>query len=366
MVDHTARDHPPRPTVLVVEDDDAIRDLLIRTLEGTCQAIGARDGTEALKILASGAPQAVLLDLSLPDLDGREILRRLAAPLAPFPVIVITGQHDPRAAVECMKLGALDYFTKPLALDELAVSVQRAARLARIRARQIMALLVGGDRGEAAALRVLLGSHVPLSTVATVQGALEVVATSCPSLLVLFEPVDSSERRALLEAFRREDPTGSLLVVTADADAHPAWAAYSLRTAGVLRAPYRLHELVARVLQTVRARSSRLTLPVVQAAEYVSRHYHEPCPLQDAAEYAAVSPSHLAHLFHERLDMTWRQFVARTRVELAKEHLQNPRHTLETVAELVGFCDAAHLSRVFRQQLNQSPGQFRKANAILA
>jgi AraC-like DNA-binding protein len=119
------------------------------------------------------------------------------------------------------------------------------------------------------------------------------------------------------------------------------------------------------MLHAVRAAPSRLTIPVVQAAEYVSRNYHEPCSLQDAAEFAAVSPSHLAHLFHHRLGMTWRQFVARTRVELAKEHLQNPRHTLDVVAELVGFCDAPHLSRVFRRQVKQSPGQFRKMNATM-
>jgi two-component system KDP operon response regulator KdpE len=365
MVDEHARDHPARSTVLVVEDDDAIRNVLIGALEAKCQPIGARDATEALRILASGEPQAVLLDLVLPDVDGREILRRFARPFSALPIIVITGQQDSRAAVECMKLGAFDYFTKPFVVEEVVVSALRAARLARIRARQGTVLVVGGDRGEAATLRVLLDGVVPLSSVPSVQDALEVIPTCSPSLLVLFEPVSASERRALLLAVGREDPTAALLVVAAGSQSLPPSLDDTLRVAGVLRAPYRLHELVARVLHSVRVGSSRLTVAVVQAAEYVSRNYHEPCSLQDAAEFAAVSPGHLAHLFQERLGMTWRQFVARTRVELAKEHLQNPRHTLEKVAELVGFCDAPHLSRVFRRQVKQSPGQFRKVSGTM-
>jgi len=363
MVHPIAREGHSRPTILVIEDDDATRDLLIGALENSCHPIGARDGMEALAILASGVAEAVLLDLSLPDFDGREILRRLAGLVAPLPVIVITGRHDPRAVVECMRLGALDYITKPFTLNEVADSVQRVTRL---RAPQSKVLVVGGDRGESATLQVLLGGLMPLTIVATVQGALEAVAKCIPSLLVLFEPVSASERRSLLYTLRRDDIATGLLVVSIDSDPPLAWLTEAPRLVGVLRAPYRLHELVIRVLHAVRAGPSRLTLPLVQAAEYVSRHYHEGCLLQDAAAYADVSPSHLAHLFHERIGMTWRQFVARTRVELAKEHLQNPRHTLEAVAELVGFCDAPHLSRVFRQQLKQSPGQFRKINAAMA
>ena len=365
MIDQAARDDHAKPTILVVEDEDAVRDTLIGGLERICCPIGARDGNEALRIIASGVPQAVLLDLSLPDFDGREILRRLARPIAPLPVIVITGQQDPRVAVECMKLGALDYIMKPYVIDEVVVSIERVTRFARVRGRQNVILMVGGDRGEAAVLRVLLGSHVALSVVATVEDALEAVATCSPSVVVLFEPVGASERHSLLLALRREDPTPALLLVSVGPDPPPTPSDEILRVVGVLRAPYRLHELVGRILHVVRSGPSPLTLPIVQAAEYVSRHYHETCLLQDAAAYAAVSVSHLAHLFHERLGMTWRQFVARTRVELAKEHLQNPRHTLEVVAELVGFCDAPHLSRVFRQQVKQSPGQFRKLSGTI-
>src|SRR5215510_5733766 len=82
MLHPIAREGHARPTILGVEDDDATRDLLIGVLENSCHPIGARDGTEALAILASGVAEAVLLDLSLPDFDGREILRRLAGLVA--------------------------------------------------------------------------------------------------------------------------------------------------------------------------------------------------------------------------------------------------------------------------------------------
>ena len=120
-------------------------------------------------------------------------------------------------------------------------------------------------------------------------------------------------------------------------------------------------QLAARILRAAGAESSStLPDPIARSAEYVSRHYRQPCLLEDVAAYAGVSASRLAHLFHDTMGMTWRQFVARTRVELAKKLFADPRYTLEAVAELVGFCDAGHLSRVFRRRFGQSPGQFRQ------
>ncbi len=197
-----------------------------------------------------------------------------------LPVIVITGQQNtaPRP-VECMKLGALDYFIKPLVLDDVLVSVQRAARLARIRAARTTILMVGGDRGEAATLRVPLpDGAVALSAVPTVQDALDVVAADSP---VIAGSVRAARRDRASERspsiVGRQGPTAVLLVVDAGSHSMPPWPEDRLRVSGVLRAPYRLHELVGRMLHAVRAAPSRLTVAVVQAAEYVSRNYHEPC-----------------------------------------------------------------------------------------
>jgi len=363
VVNRSAPDSMARPTLLVVEDDDVVREFLVSAFEGSYRLLGARDGTEAFRIVASAEPQVVILDLGLPDIDGREILRRLTGATARLPVIVVTGQQEPRAAVECMKLGALDYFTKPFVLDELTTSVEKAARLGGLGARGPMVLLVGGDRGEAATIGVLLEGRIPVSTVATAHAALKLVVRSCPSLMVLFEPLDPTERRTLLDTFRREHPTADLLIVTGDPEGLATWQTDLLRIAGVVRMPYRLHELVSWIMWAVRATVPVFPIPVVQAAEYVSRHYRQRCLLGEAASYSRVSASHLAHLFREKLGMTLRQFVARTRVQLAKECLADPRYTLETIAELVGFCDAAHLSRVFRRQLKQSPGRFRHTHA---
>jgi CheY-like chemotaxis protein/AraC-like DNA-binding protein len=366
VVSRSARDSMARPTLLVVEDDDAIRELLVTAFEGGYRLLSARDGTEAFRVLAGAEPQVVILDLGLPDIDGREILRRLTSATARLPVIVITGQQEPRAAVECMKLGALDYFTKPFTLDEITASVEKAARLGRLEARETLILLVGGDRGEAATIGVLLESRVPLNTVATARAALKLVVPPCPSLVVLLEPLDAAERRILLDTLRREHPTVDLLIVTADVEGLATWQTDLLRIVGIVRMPCRLHELVSRIMWAARATVPAFPIPVVQAAEYVSRHYRQRCLLGDAAAYAEVSASHLAHLFRYKVGMTWRQFVGRTRVELAKECLADPRCTLETVAELVGFCDAAHLSRMFRRRVKQSPGRFRHTQAAVA
>jgi two-component system response regulator MprA len=115
--------------ILVVDDDPAVGSSLDRALrlEGyevdTCA-----DGTSALRALAVAAPDAVVLDLGLPDLDGLEVCRRLRATGDDTPVLILTARDAVDDRVHGLDAGADDYLVKPFALAELLARLRALLR----------------------------------------------------------------------------------------------------------------------------------------------------------------------------------------------------------------------------------------------
>jgi DNA-binding response OmpR family regulator len=110
-------------TVLVVEDDRDLRDLVRRYLERAGHAVlSTGSGAEGLRLMTDGAPDLVVLDLGLPDIDGLEVLREARAGRS-TPVIVLTARSEVEDRIRGLSLGADDYVTKPFSPTELALRV---------------------------------------------------------------------------------------------------------------------------------------------------------------------------------------------------------------------------------------------------
>ena len=115
-------------TILIIEDEPAIRRLLRTTLNAQGYQVGeAATGAEGLAAIASQAPDLVMLDLGLPDIDGLEIIRRLRSDSS-VPLIVLTARSDERTKVKALDLGADDFVTKPFGAEELVARVRTALR----------------------------------------------------------------------------------------------------------------------------------------------------------------------------------------------------------------------------------------------
>lgn len=109
-------------TILIVDDEEALRSLLNRALRWKgYQTVSAATGLEAIEILADGARRidAVLLDLNLPGASGIEVLRVARATRPEVPVLVVSGHVSPTARLEFEKLGQQDFVQKPYKLEEL-------------------------------------------------------------------------------------------------------------------------------------------------------------------------------------------------------------------------------------------------------
>jgi DNA-binding response OmpR family regulator len=116
-------------TILVIEDDASIRKglELNLTVEGF-NVISAADGSEGLALAKSRAPDVVVLDLSLPKLDGLSILRAIRRTDTETPVLILSARGQEQSKVEGLSLGADDYITKPFGLAELLARVHAALR----------------------------------------------------------------------------------------------------------------------------------------------------------------------------------------------------------------------------------------------
>src|SRR5580704_7887336 len=116
-------------TILVIEDDERILKALHRLFVAEGYEIrSASDGKQGLEMFASVAPEAVILDLMLPGMSGREICRSLKQSYPDTPVVILSAISEVADKVLLLELGADDYVTKPFSPRELLARVQAAIR----------------------------------------------------------------------------------------------------------------------------------------------------------------------------------------------------------------------------------------------
>jgi two-component system response regulator FixJ len=113
--------------VHVIDDDSAIRDSLSFLLSAAGLTVQTYDSAGAfLSALPTGASGCIITDVSMPEMSGVDLLRRLRDINVSLPVIVITGHGDIQLAVEAMKLGARDFIEKPIEDERLLASINSA------------------------------------------------------------------------------------------------------------------------------------------------------------------------------------------------------------------------------------------------
>jgi DNA-binding NtrC family response regulator len=108
-----------RRRILVVDDEESVRDSLRLLLKNNFEVTTVAGGKEALDVVPSFQPHLILLDVLMPNLDGVETLRRLRQTNILMPVVMLTASNAVRTAVQAMKCGAVDYLNKPFEIDEL-------------------------------------------------------------------------------------------------------------------------------------------------------------------------------------------------------------------------------------------------------
>ena len=125
------QEHSPdatSPRVLVVDDDARVREILMRLLAAQGYVVSEADSTDvALDLLSrDGEVPLVVSDVNMPGRDGRELLRELRSRYPDTAVVMLTGDGDVATAVDCLKIGASDYLSKPVQVQEVRARIEKA------------------------------------------------------------------------------------------------------------------------------------------------------------------------------------------------------------------------------------------------
>src|SRR6516165_5942203 len=126
------RDDNRRRTILVVDDNEINRDILVtRLISQGYETLQAADGEEALAIVKRSVPDLILLDIMMPNIDGLEVCRRVKNdPALPFiPVILVTAKASSESVVTGLDAGADEYLVKPIDQAALVARVRSALRM---------------------------------------------------------------------------------------------------------------------------------------------------------------------------------------------------------------------------------------------
>ena len=179
--------------ILVAEDESNLRLVLQKELQRMGHDVRvAADGEAALKLLEEYNVDVLLSDISMPNMDGMELLRRVHQRPNPPEVIMLTGHATVESAIEAMKLGAYDYLSKPYRIAELDALVKQAAEKRRLRV-------------DNARLRTLVERRTATPEIVFVSGAMREV-------MRLVERVAPSDASVLITG---ESGTGKELVANA-------------------------------------------------------------------------------------------------------------------------------------------------------
>jgi len=113
--------------ILVVDDEESIRWVLGKCLEKAGYEVDyGENGSEGIEKAISGSFSSIILDITMPDMTGFDVLNEIRTRGIDSPVIIITAQNTVKNAIEAMKQGAYDYIAKPFDLDEVKITVLRA------------------------------------------------------------------------------------------------------------------------------------------------------------------------------------------------------------------------------------------------
>jgi len=127
---------PSRESILVVEDNPSLSEVLVVDILPSLgyEAFAVGSGRGALKFIEQSPPTMLLLDISLPDMSGLDVLRQLLQRGVVLPTIIMTATGSETIATEAFRLGVCDYLIKPLDVNELAQVIQKAIQSERLKA----------------------------------------------------------------------------------------------------------------------------------------------------------------------------------------------------------------------------------------
>ena len=229
-------------------------------------------------------------------------------------------------------------------------------------------LIVGGALRMQAALAVTLRKHFVVTTTSTASEGLHRLTGTRPDLVILDSCLPDLKSVTFLRALRAHRPHCQVIILAEGGENDGLGELLDLRVDGIFPRSDHLDALLRRINSLLRKRRAGARQPprrgldrhVGEVIRHMAASSGNGLTVQGIARAVGLSSAQLAYLFRREIGMTIKDYATRVRVEIIKRLLADTDDKLDSIAEQLGFCDAAHLSRVFRRICGCPPGEYRR------
>ncbi|OXM83615.1 response regulator transcription factor [Paenibacillus rigui] len=350
--------------VVIADDEHMIKKSLAKMINEAglgFQVVGeAEDGREALELVTALQPSLLITDISMPVMDGLELITELKQGTAPMETIVISGYDDFDYVQHALRHGVSDYLLKPIKPEQVIRMLERVA--AKWQAEQQAARTRSDCLPVCRSLAVELAERLWTLNEEGIASGLEAVHRQAAEL------AGSSYQPGPfyfdLLSFLKEE-----LVRLSGGGIVPSDVPVSHREEPPVPETAPEHAqaglIDAFVLQTAEAiRQSRnwgYQKTISRGVQFLQERFaDEHLTLQTVAEYVDMSPSYFSRVFKELVGVGFIQYLIHLRLEKAKELLGDPGAKTYEVAFKVGYGDYPHFAKAFKKRFGLSPSEYKK------
>jgi two-component system response regulator YesN len=318
----------------------------------------ALNGQEALNLIEGVRPDIAITDITMPLMDGLAFTEAALKRIPHLKIIILSGYDQFEYAQRAIRLGVLEYLTKPIKIEQIVEAVLRARD--KLLAEQAQATEIDTLRNQANLLPLPENCAAAYPTDVEREVILALKAGAAPAfdsaLARFFESLDPACQRTasfelLAVAMRALAEMGS-----DDAGSASAYAAQISQTEDVRSTLHTLlHTYVKRIDDQRQNRGA-----VDLARDFIREHLHEDISLDDVATAVHFTAGYLAHLFKKGTGETVVEYINRLKMERAAVLICDPTTKISVVAQAVGYNDRRYFTELFRRRYGCSPSEYRE------
>ncbi|RXZ79203.1 response regulator [Paenibacillaceae bacterium] len=358
--------------VVVIDDKSVVRNMIIRTFDWenlNCKVVGeATDGAQGQRMISNMQPDLLITDIRLAGRDGFALAEWMRTHLPCAKTILTTDYRNFDYARQAIRLKVHAYIIKPLQQAELSNAVQTALdELDQCPAAAHAAKQANGNetRGSGPIMSELEQFNIMIERASTGQMIdylegfiMRVKQYSCGSEIVwrgLISKAAMSIAEHYFKVTRDEYGMGlSLYQLLDDID----------RLRSLEEAYAYLSSLITAIKQKLSGEGKHYTPLVKQIIDYINSQYSRNINLASVADHFGLSQSYVSRILRADTGVHFTDLVSRTRIEVAKQLLQNAKYKLNEVGDLVGFKNYAYFYHVFKRIEGVSPKEFKNSSHL--
>ena len=367
--------------ILLVDDDqnivDGLGSIIKQNFENIFIISSACDGSDALKRLTEDYYHVIISDIRMPKLDGISLLELISKNQIPSVVIMLSGYDDYTYIRNALRLGAYDYLLKPVNIQNFVSMLRLLIPRLKDSSVKLQAEEVSCVRPETQGDYFDLPAKEPYYTKEDLGKELEHLSAGLLSMdeegtkdkiQGIFSHL--SQEAMAKEQFKQVFSAFLYTLMQKNTALIPIIAGYKLSdndlAAQIKNQPHisQLRQKMEQILllymeQLKKQQEKKEEYVVKKAQEYMKKHCSEQLLLSDIAAQFHLHPNYFSSLFKKQLDMTVRDYILQLRMTKAKELMKDSSLKLLDIALAVGYEDAAHFNRAFKNVTGVSPSMYR-------